>query len=281
MLTFWAMQRFGLSFRRKITAAIPAPSTLEWSTTHPLYGTTMNMPQEKNPGSKPAPELPVIQSRRLYKQIADILASHIRDGLFPAGSYLPSERDLATQMNVSRPSVREALIALEVMGLVSVRVGDGVLVRAAPNEVPQETASENSPLEQLQARLLLEGEIAALAATHATPEQRSVLEAALDNMQASIADRTRFLEQDEHFHFAIAAASGNQTLVDLVTYLWKQRSLPLYRSFEAHFTGASEQASVLEEHRIIVDAIRCRDADRARQAMHTHISRVIEQLALG
>lgn len=239
------------------------------------------MSQENSPASKPGPELPVFQSRRLYKQIADVLAERIHNGMFPPGSYLPSERDLAAQMNVSRPSVREALIALEVMGLVSVRVGDGVLVCPQAAPAMQETGNENSPLEQLQARMLLEGEIAALAAEHASPAQLAMLDNALEAMQIAIADRTRFLEQDEHFHFTVAAASGSQTLVDLVEYLWKQRSLPLYRSFEEHFTGTTEQVIVLNEHQAIVDAIRSRDTGRARAAMHTHISRVIKQLALG
>jgi len=72
--------------------------------------------------------LPTIQPKRLYRQIADLLANHIRNGEFPAGSYLPSERDLAKQLGVSRSSVREALIALEVSGLVEIRVGNGVYV---------------------------------------------------------------------------------------------------------------------------------------------------------
>lgn len=224
--------------------------------------------------------LPVFQSRRLYKQIADALAERIRAGVFPPGSYLPSERDLAAQMGVSRPSVREALIALEVMGMVIVRVGDGVQVCAPQPAQTVEAAGENSPLEQLQARILLEGEIAALAAQRVTLEQGTELERALADMAAVIADRTRFLEADRRFHAAVAAASGNQTLSDLLAYLWKQRSLPVYRAFEEHFTGAAEQAVVLNEHRMIVKAILARDPDAARAAMRRHIERVRDELAL-
>lgn len=231
--------------------------------------------------------LPVFQPRRLYKQIAEALAARIRSGVFPPGAYLPSERELAAQMSVSRPSVREALIALEVMGLVVVRVGDGVQV-CAPRAEPavKDDASgatetgENSPLEQLQARILLEGEIAALAAERVTPAQEAELERALADMAAVIADRTRFLDADRRFHCAVAAASGNQTLADLLTYLWKQRSLPVYRTFEEHFTGTAEQAVVLNEHRLIVKAIRARDPEAARAAMRRHIERVRDELAL-
>ncbi len=218
-------------------------------------------------------ELPVFQSKRLYKQIADALEERIRSGIFAPGTYLPSERDLAQQMGVSRPSVREALIALEVMGLVEVRVGDGVLV--CDHRLPKaDTGSENSPLEQLQARMMLEGEVAALAAENATPEQLAALDASLLSMENVINDRTRFLQEDEHFHMAVVAASGSQTLIDLVGFLWAQRTLPVYRTFEGHFTGAAEQTAVLQEHRTIVEAIRAGNTRRARSAMRKHLERV-------
>lgn len=222
--------------------------------------------------------LPVFQSRRLYKQIADALAERIHSGVFAPGSHLPSERDLAQQMGVSRPSVREALIALEVMGLVEVRVGDGVLVCDRRASLAGETDTENSPLEQLQARMLLEGEVAGLAAENVTPEQLAVLDASLVAMAKVINDRTRFLEEDQSFHMAVVVASGSQTLIDLVEYLWQQRTLPVYRAFEEHFTGAAEQTAVLEEHRAIVEAIRLGDSRKARSAMRRHIDRVRRQL---
>lgn len=221
--------------------------------------------------------LPVFQSRRLYKQIADALAERIHSGIFAPGSHLPSERDLAQQMGVSRPSVREALIALEVMGLVEVRVGDGVLVCDRRASLAEETDTENSPLEQLQARMLLEGEVAGLAAENVTPEQLAVLDASLLAMEGMINDRTRFLEEDQRFHMAVVVASGSQTLIDLVEFLWQQRTLPVYRAFEKHFTGAAEQTAVLEEHRAIVEAIRQGDSRKARSAMRRHIDRVRKQ----
>lgn len=221
--------------------------------------------------------LPVFQSRRLYKQIADALAERIHSGVFAPGTHLPSERDLAQQMGVSRPSVREALIALEVMGLVEVRVGDGVLVCDRRASLAEEADAENSPLEQLQARMLLEGEVAGLAAENATPEQLAVLDASLLAMEGMINDRTRFLEEDQRFHMAVVVASGSQTLIDLVEFLWQQRTLPVYRAFEKHFTGAAEQTAVLDEHRAIVEAIRQRDSRKARSAMRRHIERVRKQ----
>lgn len=237
------------------------------------------MAQKNTSKTSQAADLPVLQSRRLYKQITDVLAERIYAGTFAPGSYLPSERELALQMGVSRPSVREALIALEVMGLVEVRVGDGVQVcdRRLPRTV--ESTAENSPLEQLQARALVEGEVAVLAAENATPEHIAALDASLASMQRCLQDRIQFLEEDRRFHAAVVLASGSQTLVDLVDFLWQQRSLPIYRAFEEHFTGLAEQQAVLAEHRAIVDAIRSHDGRKARTAMRKHIERVRKQLS--
>src|SRR5256885_13049232 len=119
----------------------------------------------------PVVPLQTIAPRRLYRQIADQLRALIERGEFPVGSRLPPERDLAVQLGVSRPSVREALIALEVEGLVEVRVGAGIFV-AMPRPVPVADPSNEAPgpFEHLRARWLLEGEIAAEAAKNGRPE---------------------------------------------------------------------------------------------------------------
>src|SRR6476469_7382201 len=113
--------------------------------------------------------LQALEPQRLYRQIAEQLRALITSGEFKPGERLPAERDLAKQMGVSRPSVREALIALEVEGWVEVRTGSGVFVldrthkRKADTKVPD---NEWGPLEIIRARRVIEGEIAALAATH-------------------------------------------------------------------------------------------------------------------
>lgn len=145
-----------------------------------------------------------VRSRRIYRQIADQLADLIAAGTYPAGSCLPPERDLARQLGVSRSSVREALIALEVLRIVDVRVGAGVFVRGAADaerggeslmrRVARVTGlgpdvelgpgldidlrAEIPPFGLLQARRLIEPETAALAARNATAQQLSDIEAA-------------------------------------------------------------------------------------------------------
>src|SRR6478609_7586299 len=108
-----------------------------------------------------------IEPRRLYRQIADQIRALIKRGEYAAGSRLPPERDLARQLGVSRPSVREALIALEVEGLVDVRIGSGIYVLARGRNARDEVQAASGPFELLRARWVIEGECAALAAKSA------------------------------------------------------------------------------------------------------------------
>lgn len=220
------------------------------------------------------PVLPSLQPKRLYRQIAELITERIRDGVFAPGSYLPAERDLALQLGVSRPSVREALIALEVSGLVEIRAGSGVYVCQPPQDKSVDLVAENSPVEQLQARMLVEGEVAALAALNATPEQLHQLETTVAGMFASLADASVFHDADHLFHLQIAQASGSQTLTDLVEYLWKQRYAPLYRRFEERYAASITREAMVEDHKSIVEAIRSGDANRARSVMREHLEHV-------
>lgn len=218
--------------------------------------------------------LPTLQTQRLYKQIAELLEERIRSGAFPVKSYLPPERDLAQQLGVSRTSVREALIALEVKGLITIRVGDGVQVCDTVGPVT-ENRRDRSAIEQLQARCLIEGELAALAAKNATPEHIARLEKDLADMYRSIPDSVAFLEADHAFHLSIGEAAGNQVLLDQLEFLWALRYQPTFMKFEEHYTNdPSEQTAVLEDHTKIVDAIKNRNPRQARAALNQHLKRV-------
>src|ERR1700675_4665580 len=125
------------------------------------------------------PPLQAVDNRRLYRQIADQIAALIEKGEYAAGQRLPPERDLAKQLGVSRPSVREALIALEVEGYVEVRVGSGVYVVGRGGGARAEPLSADSgPFELIKARWLIEAECAALAARQATKAQVRAIEEA-------------------------------------------------------------------------------------------------------
>src|SRR4051812_19294102 len=130
--------------------------------------------------------LQAVDNRRLYRQIADQIAALIERGEYGMGARLPPERDLARQLGVSRPSVREALIALEVEGYVEVRVGSGVYVVGLHPEsaAAAELTADSGPFELIRARWLIEAECAALAAKAATRAQVRAMEDALDTMEA-------------------------------------------------------------------------------------------------
>src|SRR4051794_34439297 len=135
-----------------------------------------------------------IEPRRLYRQIAEQIRALIRSGEFVAGSRLPPERDLAKQLGVSRPSVREALIALEVEGLVEVKIGSGIYVLGSADEAGGKSTPVGSdtsrvehaaagPFELLRARYTIESECAALAAKSAKRAHVAAIEDALEQMQ--------------------------------------------------------------------------------------------------
>lgn len=159
--------------------------------------------------------LQAVESSRLYRQIAEQLRGLISGGEFAAGARLPAERDLARQLGVSRPSVREALIALEVEGWVEVRTGSGIYVQpqaqrsSAVRAPANDPTAEWGPLEVMQARELVESEVAALAARHARKPQLAAMAAALAQMREEAEAGAGPQSGDEAFHHAIAKACGN------------------------------------------------------------------------
>jgi GntR family transcriptional regulator, transcriptional repressor for pyruvate dehydrogenase complex len=212
---------------------------------------------------------------KLYRTILDAISEEIASGLYPVGARLPTERELTERFAVSRPTVREAMIALELQGLVEARRGSGVVVRAtAP--LGRAEALDFGAFEIIEARRLLEAEVAAVAATEITDRQLSVLRALLRDMaqENSAAAETA----DRHFHIAIAEATGNAVIVDAVTHFWDLRDRsPLAREMliKAGSLGVDKR---LAEHGRILDALEARAPEAARLAMRDHLSRVIDFL---
>jgi GntR family transcriptional regulator, transcriptional repressor for pyruvate dehydrogenase complex len=218
--------------------------------------------------------LQTVEPRRLYRQIADQISALISEGEYSAGSRLPAERDLAKQLGVSRPSVREALIALEVEGLLDVRVGSGIYV-THPGKQRQRDALQGAsgPFEVIHARWLIESECAALAAKNASPAQlRAIREAHANMIKESKHDHNP-LAADRLFHVRIAEASGNSALVLVVQTLWDQRMGPLYRGLERKLEFPKMAAETVREHQAIASAIVRRDPRAARGAMRQHMRR--------
>ena len=224
-----------------------------------------------------------IEPRRLYRQIADQIRTLIGSGEYPLGARLPPERDLARQLGVSRPSVREALIALEVEGLVEVRIGSGIYVQGLGRgeAVGHETHATAGPFEQLRARWVIESECAALAARSRKKTQLAAIEGALEQMQQALDNDQQPVSADRLFHVRIAEATGNGALVQVVRMLWEDRSGPLYRRLDHHYAAPKLWVAAMNEHRSVVKAITERDAEAARKAMQQHVNHAYKRFSTG
>ena len=223
-----------------------------------------------------------IEPRRLYRQIADQIRGLIKGGEYRAGARLPPERDLARQLGVSRPSVREALIALEVEGLVEVRIGSGIYVRAheptAGAKAPEATAG---PFELLRARYVIESECAALAAKSAKRAQLNAIEDALDEMDREMDAGRQPLPGDRLFHLRIAEATGNGALVHVIKLLWDERTGELFTRLEHHYDTPDLWRSAMNEHRAVLKSIAAHDPDAARAAMQRHMNQAYKRFSKG
>jgi DNA-binding FadR family transcriptional regulator len=245
--------------------------------------------------TKPMP-VQSIHNRRLYQQIAEQLRALIERGEYPPGSYLPAERELSQQFGVSRTSLREALIALEVVGLVKVRVGDGVMVMPRPSPAAQSSQpaldmsweldpeldagpadfdAEVPPFSLLQARRLVEPEAAALAAESASDEQLAGIREALtrnveDNRKGSTTH-----PGDRLLHVRIADASGNPAYALLIRHLLGHKYGAMFQRLQSLYTTKDMPRRSEREHEAIVEAICARNPAAARKAMRTHLDSVI------
>ena len=218
------------------------------------------------------------EGRRLYEHIAEALAADIAAGRYPVGSRLPSERDLAQTFGVSRPTVREALIALEIDGLVEIKVGAGIFVQRQTGP-EAETGADVGPFELLEARRMIESEICAAAASRISSHQLETLAQLVADMEReNQSDVVQSERSDRAFHRLIAEATENSQLVAIVDSLWDARDRsPLIQRMSAKAQAAGVKPMISEHHDILA-ALRSGSPDAARAAMYEHLSRVIEAL---
>jgi DNA-binding FadR family transcriptional regulator len=214
-----------------------------------------------------------VEPQRLYRRIAEQIVQLIRRGEYRPGDRLPPERDLARKLRVSRPSVREALIALEVEGYVEVRVGSGVYVTRRRPSLRRADAPtvDSGPFELITARRLLESECAALAARLANPAQIRRMKAALAAMDRDRRRSVMPIENDRRFHLEVADACGNSALALAVRTLWDQRAGPLFVTLEHHFDTPDLWEAAMDEHGAVMSAIEHHDPVAARAAMRRHM----------
>ena len=223
-------------------------------------------------------ELTTVNVKRLYLQVAEQLAEHIRSGELGKGDALPPERELAKRLSVSRPTVREAITTLEVMGLVEVRPGSGVYVRDGGAALPESLENVPGPFEILEARKTLEPEVAAFAANSISDARIEKLRKLLRRFGEDGLGAEEIEQIDREFHLEIAEATNNGALSGLVRWLWDVRNTT---EVSVRFYQRVRDKGVrpaVDDHRAILAALMARDGNAARQAMLDHLQSAVEDL---
>ncbi|MGY4649573.1 FadR/GntR family transcriptional regulator [Mycobacterium sp. URHB0021] len=225
-----------------------------------------------------AEQLSPVTRPRLYEVIVEQLCAYIWDKNLSEGDRLPPERDLAAKLGVSRASVSQALVALEVQGVLSVRHGDGaILVRRPTEERAIRALREHADRipDIIEARVALEVNLAGLAAARRTDAEMAAIDAAIFTMEAEVEAGDRGVVGDEMFHEAITVAAHSSLLAKLMHEI-----SGLIR--ETRIESLSQQnrpRASLQGHRRIADAVRKQDPDEASRAMADHI-RLVSDVAL-
>jgi len=223
---------------------------------------------------------PVENTARLYQQVAATIERAIAQGQYQPGQRLASERDLAEEFGVSRPTVRRAVIALEMRGLLESRQGSGVYVRR-PSVAPASPRDlDIGAFDQAEARRLFEGEVAALAATLITDEELAYLESLVVEMNNEKATKEQSELADRQFHATIARATRNSAIVRVIENTWDLRyKSPLCLQMLERARDVRRRP-LRDEHLEIIESLRTRDPKAARAAMQAHLGGLIENLLL-
>lgn len=218
-----------------------------------------------------------MSENRLYQSIAAEIQKLIASGEYPPGSRLPGERDLAERFGVSRVTIREAEIALEAQGQISIRTGSGVYV-LSKHPGSHDGLPDVSAFDLTAARAVIEAEAAAMAASHATTHDIAELEQLLARMSDPRASSQESSEADRQFHLSIARIAGNPVVEHCIQLIWRMRNeLPRVQEVYARVChGDGDKRN--DEHDVILDAIRSRDPSAARAAMRNHFQRLFEAM---
>lgn len=220
---------------------------------------------------------PIVQVPRLYLRVAKQVARYIASGELKPGDQLPSERDLAKTFNVSRPTIREAIIALELSGLIQVRTGSGIYITHTKPELSLADKGIG-PFEVLELRRLVEPGACALAAVRMKKTQLAKLKRIVAAMKKR-GNKPSLQESDKEFHTLIAESTENAALAATVNWLWELREhSELNRVFHARILEEGIYPNV-EQHEGILKALSQGDAETAQQAMSEHLDYAIEMAA--
>jgi len=218
--------------------------------------------------------------QRLYHKVANKILELIDSGVFPPGSRLPGERDLAEKFGVSRVSVREAEIALQAQGRLEIKVGSGAYVLDG-SEYSAHGLPKVGPFELTEARALFEAESAALAAPIITDETIAELERLIEVMMGKVDSDLTADEADEAFHLTIAKATNNTAIIYVIGSMWTMRTEAAQLQRVYRSVCDKDPSHREDEHQAILDALKKRDSSAARIAMRAHFTRMIEALLVA
>jgi GntR family transcriptional repressor for pyruvate dehydrogenase complex len=217
-------------------------------------------------------QLQIIKSDRLYLKVAAQLNKLIEDGVIKPGQRFPSERELAERLGVSRPTIREAMIALELSGVIEIRTGSGIYVTKQQHKPEPELNDKGvGPFEILEIRYIIESEACALAAARITDEQIQALREVVEEMEEEEKQPDASEKADQKFHSIIAQACQNSAIASVVEWLWDLRNeSQLSTAFLQRIRQEGVHPSI-SEHRKILQALEQRNPEKARTAMKLHI----------
>lgn len=218
--------------------------------------------------------------QRLYHKIANQILELIDSGVFPPGSRLPGERDLAEKFGVSRVSVREAEIALQAQGRLDIKVGSGAYVLDGSSQLGR-GFPKVGPFELTEARALFEAESAALAAPIITDETIEELEKYIEIMSGKVEADITADAADEAFHMTIARSTNNHAIMFVIDSMWKMRTEAAQLQNVYKAVCDKDNSHREDEHTAILDALKNRDPAAARIAMRAHFTRMIEALLVA
>ena len=225
-----------------------------------------------------------VKTKKVYMKIVEQIRDLIKEGRLKPGDKLPPEQILAEKFGTSRPSVREALSALEILGITESRGGKGNFIKDNLNtslyeQEFRELEEEESPFEILEARKAVETEIVGLAAKKATKEDIVSIRESLDKMKSAITNIPGIMEFDREFHINIAKAAHNSLLFSMMTYLADLLKEKLWINLkEKSWSIPGRPQKYLEEHTEILNAIKNKDSKGACKGMHDHLAGVERDL---
>jgi len=225
-----------------------------------------------------------VKTKKVYMKIVEQVRDLIKEGRLKPGDKLPPEQVLAEEFGTSRPSVREALSALEILGITESRGGKGNFIKDNLNfplyeQKFRELEEEESPFELLEARKVVETEIVGLTAKKATEEEIAAIQESLDKMKSAVTNIPEIMEFDREFHINVARAAHNSLLFSMMIYLADLLKEKLWINLkEKSWSIPGRPQKYFEEHNEILNAIKNKDSKRARNRMYDHLAGVERDL---